>query len=66
MRGMPSALDLPATIARVALSRPILLMVAKVYVPVLFPLTAAISLAALWMDRALRAPPAFLPAPATW
>ncbi len=38
---------------RVALSPPILLMVTKVYVPVLFPLTFGIALAAAWLDRAL-------------
>jgi protein-S-isoprenylcysteine O-methyltransferase Ste14 len=66
MRAMPSLADLPATLARTALSRPILLMVAKVYVPVLFPLTAAISLGALWLDHLLRIPPAFLPTPANF
>lgn len=48
---------------RVALSPPILLMVSKVYVPVLFPLTGLIALGALALDRALGLGP-FLPEPA--
>jgi hypothetical protein len=51
-----------ARIASVAMSRPILLMVAKVYVPVLFPLTFLIALSGLAVDRALGWGP-FLPAP---
>lgn len=40
-------------IIKVALSRPILLMVTKVYIPVLFPLTFLIALFATWLDRLL-------------
>jgi protein-S-isoprenylcysteine O-methyltransferase Ste14 len=46
---------------RVALSPPILLMVTKVYVPVLFPLTFLIALAAAFLDRALGFGAGFLP-----
>ncbi|MCB9764701.1 MAG: isoprenylcysteine carboxylmethyltransferase family protein [Alphaproteobacteria bacterium] len=49
---------------RAGLSRPILLMVAKVYIPVLFPLTFLIGLAALSLDRLLGFEDGFLPAPA--
>jgi protein-S-isoprenylcysteine O-methyltransferase Ste14 len=45
------------------LSPPILLMVSKVYVPVLFPVTFLFVLASAWLDRALGLPP-FLPVPA--
>ncbi len=41
---------LPQKLVRAALSQPILEMVAKVYIPVLFPLTFGIAMAALWMD----------------
>lgn len=50
-------------IVRVALSRPILLMVTKVYIPVLFPLTFLIALSALALDRALGFGAGFLPSP---
>lgn len=50
-------------IVRVAFSPPILLMVSKIYIPVLFPLTALIALGALALDRALGLGP-FLPEPA--
>lgn len=46
---------------RVALSPPILLMVSKVYVPVLFPLTFLIALASAWLDRALGFGDGFVP-----
>lgn len=52
-------------IFRVALSRPILLMVGKVYIPVLFPLTFLIALCALALDAALGWGP-FLPTPANY
>lgn len=51
--------------ARVALSPPILLMVSKVYVPVLFPLTFAIGWTALALDGALGWGP-WLPHPANY
>jgi protein-S-isoprenylcysteine O-methyltransferase Ste14 len=54
-----------AGIFRVALSRPILLMVGKVYIPVLFPLTFLIALSALAIDAALGWGP-FLPTPANY
>lgn len=47
------------------MSPPILLMVSKVYIPVLFPLTFLIALTSLWLDRALGMT-AFLPAPANF
>lgn len=53
------------SIVAVALSPPILLMVSKVYVPVLFPLTALIALGALALDRALGLGP-FLPVPTNY
>lgn len=40
-------------ILKVALSPPILLMVTKVYIPVLFPLTFLIGLSAMFLDRLL-------------
>jgi len=40
-------------ILKVALSPPILLMVTKVYIPVLFPLTFLIGLSAVFLDRLL-------------
>ena len=48
---------------RVGLSSPILLMVSKVYIPVLFPLTFLIALSALWMDGVLGFEAGFLPEP---
>ncbi|MEN9787544.1 MAG: hypothetical protein RLZZ299_2808 [Pseudomonadota bacterium] len=51
---------------RVASSPPILLMVAKVYVPVLFPLTFGIALAAARLDRALGLDGGMLAAPARY
>jgi protein-S-isoprenylcysteine O-methyltransferase Ste14 len=48
---------------RVGFSSPILLMVSKVYIPVLFPLTFLIALSALWMDGVLGFENGFLPEP---
>jgi len=48
---------------RVGFSSPILLMVSKVYIPVLFPLTFLIALSALWMDGVLGFEEGFLPEP---
>lgn len=53
-------------ILSVALSPPILLMVSKVYVPVLFPLTFLIALGALRLDEALGFADGFLPSPANF
>ena len=50
-----------ARMVRVALSPPILLMVTKVYVPVLFPLTFLIALGSAMLDRALGFGGGFLP-----
>lgn len=47
----------------VAMSPPIVLMVTKVYVPVLFPVTFGIALAAAWLDRALGFEHGFVPTP---
>ena len=58
------ALPSPADVLRVGFSRPILLMVSKVYVPVLFPLTFLIALTAMWLDGALGFEDGFLPRPA--
>ena len=46
---------------RVGFSPPILNMVSKVYIPVLFPLTFLIALLALWMDRKMGFGGGFLP-----
>ncbi len=43
-------MSLPSKLVRAALSQPILEMVFKVYIPVLFPLTFLIAMSALWMD----------------
>ena len=48
---------------RVGFSPPILLMVSKVYIPVLFPLTFMIAIAALKLDAALGFRDGFLPEP---
>jgi len=52
-------------IIRVALSAPIVLMVLKVYIPVLFPLTFLIALTALKLDKLLGVE-SFLPSPANF
>ncbi len=49
---------------KVGFSPPILLMVSKVYIPVLFPLTFLIALAALKLDAVLGFEDGFLPNPA--
>ena len=41
----------------------ILLMVAKVYIPVLFPLTFGLCLVAMWLDQSLGFGDGFIPAP---
>ena len=46
-------MGLVGNVLKVALSRPILLMVAKVYIPVLFPLTFLIALIATATDSAM-------------
>ena len=51
---------------RAGLRPTILSMVAKVYIPVLFPLTFGIALMSLWMDRKLGFEGGFLPTPANW
>ncbi len=61
---MASALSPLVRSVRVALTPQILLMVSKVYIPVLFPVTFLIALAALNLDRALGFADGFLPAPA--
>jgi protein-S-isoprenylcysteine O-methyltransferase Ste14 len=53
-------------IVRVALTPQILLMVSKVYVPVLFPVTFLIALTSLTLDRALGFGNGFLPTPANY
>ena len=45
------------------LTGPLLNMVAKIYIPVLFPLTFLIALLALWFDRLLGFGEGFIPAP---
>lgn len=49
---------------RVALTPQILLMVSKVYIPVLFPTTFLIAITSLYLDRLLGFGGGFLPAPA--
>jgi protein-S-isoprenylcysteine O-methyltransferase Ste14 len=56
----------PAAVLKVGLSRPIVLMVSKVYVPVLFPLTFLIALAATGLDGVLGFQDGFLPTPANY
>lgn len=51
------------SVLKVAFSRPILLMVAKVYIPVLFPLTFLIALSAVTLDRWLGFEAGFLAPP---
>jgi protein-S-isoprenylcysteine O-methyltransferase Ste14 len=51
---------------RVALTPQILLMVSKVYIPVLFPVTFLIALGALNLDRLLGFQNGFLPTPANY
>jgi protein-S-isoprenylcysteine O-methyltransferase Ste14 len=74
--GYHRTLSLPSKLVSAALSQPILEMVAKVYVPVLFPLTFGIAMTALWMDAwmdgriadwvPLNIGQGFLPEPANW
>ena len=52
------------SIFRAALRPTILNMVAKVYSPVLFPLTFLIALSAVWLDNAMGMSGGFLPEPA--
>lgn len=59
---MDSIQRMVAAVWRVARTPEILLMVSKVYIPVLFPLTFLIGLSALALDRALGLP-TFLPVP---
>lgn len=59
----------PGVVARMidaALRPAILLMVAKVYVPVLFPLTFLIALIARWLDGVLGWQQGFLPSPTNY
>lgn len=51
---------------RVALTPQILLMVSKVYIPVLFPVTFLIALTAMNIDRGLGFADGFLPVPANY
>jgi protein-S-isoprenylcysteine O-methyltransferase Ste14 len=53
-------------IIKVTLSAPIVLMVLKVYIPVLFPLTFLIALVALKLDALLGFGAGFLPSPANY
>lgn len=54
----------PASMIRAGLTPELLLMVAKVYIPVLFPLTFLIGLASVALDGALGLGDGFLPQPA--
>lgn len=56
--------DLASGAVRVVFTPQILLMVTKVYIPFLFPLTFLISMIALWLDGILGFGDGFLPAPA--
>ena len=65
-------MKLVKNILRVALSPPIVLMVSKVYIPTLFPLTFLIAITSLVLDRALdgvlglHTAQGFLPTPANY
>lgn len=59
-------MSLAVQIARAGLRTPILSMVAKVYVPVLFPLTFLIALSAVRIDGLIGMGAGFLPTPANW
>ncbi|MDP2306196.1 MAG: isoprenylcysteine carboxylmethyltransferase family protein [Pseudomonadota bacterium] len=63
---MASALSPLTRSVRVAMTPQILLMVSKVYIPVLFPVTFLIALASLNLDRALGLADGFLPTPLKW
>lgn len=63
LRSVWSPVSQVAAIARVALSPQILLMVAKVYIPVLFPFTFLIALGATGLDALLGFSGGFLPTP---
>lgn len=56
--------QMAAGAARVAFTPQILLMVTKVYIPFLFPLTFLISMLALWLDAQLGFANGLVPAPA--
>tara|TARA_B110000037_G_scaffold65390_1_gene79757 strand:+ start:325 stop:951 length:627 start_codon:yes stop_codon:yes gene_type:complete len=58
-----SMAGLVSKIIKVGLSSPIILMVCKVYIPVLFPLTFIIALGAIKLDGLLGFEEGFLPAP---
>jgi protein-S-isoprenylcysteine O-methyltransferase Ste14 len=60
---MASAISPLVRSVRVAMTPQILLMVSKVYIPVLFPVTFLIALTSLKLDRALGFADGFLPAP---
>ena len=59
-------MSLPAKMIQVMFSPEILLMVSKVYIPVLFPLTFAIGWTALTLDAVLGFGGGFLPTPANY
>lgn len=61
---MARLVQMAAGAARVALTPQILLMVTKVYIPFLFPLTFLISMLALWLDGLMGFGGGFIPAPA--
>lgn len=61
---MARLVQMAAGAARVALTPQILLMVTKVYIPFLFPLTFLISMLALWLDGLMGFGGGFMPAPA--
>ena len=63
---MPNPVRLLASAFRVVFTPQILGMVTKVYIPVLFPLTFAISMGALAMDGLLGFGSGFLPANLVW
>jgi len=59
-------MSIASQIVRAGLRPSILGMVAKVYIPVLFPLTFLIALVATWLDRALGFGGGFLPVPVNY
>lgn len=61
---MAASKTTPATMVQAGLKPELLLMVAKVYVPVLFPLTFLIALGSMRIDALLGFSQGFLPSPA--
>lgn len=63
---MQRLVDMASRIVRVALTPQILLMVTKVYIPVLFPVTFGIAMGSMALDSVLGFEKGFLPSPANY